>query len=55
MTMTKQVRISAKWHRILKIKAAQEGTTVTYLLGRVCQYFFEDGAKPKTINDYVKT
>ena len=40
---TKQVRIDAGWHKLLRVKAAQQGTTIKALLDEI----FSEALSPK--------
>lgn len=40
---TRQVRTLLKWHKLLKIKAAKKGRTISKLLDEVLRNYFEQG------------
>ncbi len=40
--ITKQVRISAYWHKRLKIEAAHQECTISHLLDDLCKAYFEE-------------
>lgn len=38
--ITKLVRVSAEWHRVLKVDAAQNEITISKLLDEVCKHYY---------------
>lgn len=55
---TKQIRISTKWHRFLKLESAQQGILMSNLLDQICGEYFsnksEDDYSLNSLYDKVK-